>query len=314
MRALVRDKDSAKAQPWVDRVALVEGNANSEEDLVRALESVDVAYYLLHSMGKGEEFERAEAEMALTFANAIRSAGTGRVVFLGALHPVVDDLSPHLRSRTRVGQILSSSGALTACVQAGMVFGDGSASYAMLRHLAERLPMVLAPSWVLNKITPISASNLVALLEGAGRVDFPRSRTFDVGGPEDVRYADLIVRYAKFFGLGPRPVVTAPVVTPSVAARAVSALTPVDTQMAVHLVESLENDTVVSERDLESLLERTDGEALKLDTIEDAFAASARHVNPRRWWWVLAGTSTAVLGAGAVAVAGTDVKSLWLEF
>lgn len=311
VRALMRNAEDARDHPWAQKVTIVEGDATSYEDVVRALQSTDVAYYLLHSMSRGEDFEEAEAKMAQTFAQAVRRVGTARIVFLGALHPSGKDLSPHLRSRKRVGEILASSGALTAHLQAGMVLGDGSASYAMLRHLAERLPAVVAPDWVLNRITPISARNLIRFLEAAGRVEFPRSRTFDIGGPEDVAYADLIVRYAKVFRLGPRPVMVAPIVSHRVAAEAIGAITPVDTHMAVHLVESLENDTVVSERDLEELIAKTDGAPVQLDTIEQAFAASAADIDARRWWRVAGGVSAAVLVAAGVALAGTEVNSRW---
>lgn len=123
VRALMRDADGAQDQPWVDQVTIVEGDATSYEDVVRALENTDVAYYLLHSMSRGEDFEEAEAKMARTFADAVRQAGTDRIVFLGAVHPSGEDLSPQVRSRKRVGEILTSSGALTAHLQAGMVLG-----------------------------------------------------------------------------------------------------------------------------------------------------------------------------------------------
>lgn len=119
----MRDADDAQNQPWVDQVTIVEGDATSYEDVVRALENTNVAYYLLHSMSRGADFEEAEAKMARTFADAVRQASTDRIVFLGALHPSGEDLSPHLRSRKRVGEILTSSGTLTAHLQAGMVLG-----------------------------------------------------------------------------------------------------------------------------------------------------------------------------------------------
>ncbi|AZA11913.1 tryptophan-rich sensory protein [Corynebacterium gerontici] len=321
--ALVRSPEKARAASWADRIVeteriedvpeghirLVQGDANNPEDVAKALQGADVTYYLLHSMGAGENFHEQELETARSFAEAVNKSGVPRVVFLGGLHPE-GELSDHLESRKQVGEILLGTNALTLCLQAGVVLGSGSASFAMLRHLSERLPGVVAPKWIRNRITPISLRNLLFYLQQAALVDVPRSRTFDIGGPEDVSYIEMLQRYARHFRLGPRPAIVAPVTTPELGAHWIGFVTPVHTKMAKPLIGSLLHDTVVKERDLQEIAGLP---PQGLDTLEDAFDAARPDFDPCRWLRVLGGTSVAVVTAAGLATAATRPSSLWLK-
>lgn len=220
VRVLSRDASKVRELPWGDaqNVEIVEGDASEASDVARALEDVDVAWYLLHSMSASDDFVTEEKEMASTFAQAAHDAGVSRIVYLGGLHPddePAEELSDHLRSRIEVGQVLIDSGVPTAALQAGVVIGDESSSFIMLRHLSERLPGAVAPKWIKNRIQPIAVKDAVHYLVGAADLPADVSRTFDIGGPDAMPYGSMMSRYAEATGRWfPRLVGTAPVTTP----------------------------------------------------------------------------------------------------
>lgn len=202
VRVLSRSAEKVRGLPWGDRVVangqeagpgqaeVVEGDASDAKDIARAMENVDVAWYLLHSMGDTDDFVEEEKSMADTFATAARNAGVNRIIYLGGLHPAdttTEELSDHLRSRVEVGQVLMDSGVPTAALQTGVVIGDGSSSFTMIRHLSERLPGAIAPKWVRNHIHPIAVADVMHYLVGAADLPEDVNRTFDVGGPEPFR-------------------------------------------------------------------------------------------------------------------------------
>lgn len=139
----------------------VEGDAARAAEVAKALSGVDVAWHLLHSMGDASDFAEAELDMARTFGADARKVGVARIVYLGGLHPEGEELSEHLASRVAVGEALMASGVPTAALQAGLVIGDGSSSFQMLRHLSERLPRAVAPRWVRNTIQPVAVADAV---------------------------------------------------------------------------------------------------------------------------------------------------------
>ena len=133
-----------------------------------------------------------------------------RLVYLGGLHPSGKDLSPHLRSRVAVGEILSASGIETVVLQAGIVVGSGSASFEMMRHLTNRLPAMTTPKWVHNKIQPIAIDDVLHYLAEAATADIPASRTWDIGGPDALEYGEAMQVYAQEAGLRRRIIVAIP--------------------------------------------------------------------------------------------------------
>ncbi len=171
VRVLARDARRVAAFDWGDKVEVVEGDATDPDAVGEAVRDVDVLYYLVHSMGAGKGFESADRAAATTVAEAAAAASVGRIVYLGGLHPDDVELSPHLRSRVEVGQILLDSGVPTLVLQAGVVIGSGSASFEMVRHLTEVLPYMPAPKWVRNRIQPIAVRDVLHYLLGAARVD-----------------------------------------------------------------------------------------------------------------------------------------------
>jgi uncharacterized protein YbjT (DUF2867 family) len=254
IRVLTRDSRKLAGHDWRDRVEVVEGDASSYDVLQRALDGVDAGYYLLHSMDGRPGFEQRDREMASIFARAAEDRGVGRIVYMSGLHPEGEDLSAHLASRVEVGDIFLRSGVPAAVLQAAVIVGPGSASYEMLRHLTRRLPVMLAPKWLDNRIQPIAVSDVLHYLAAA--VDLPEdtNRTFDVGGPDVLTYREMIQRFARVAGLGRRVVVTVPVLTPGLASLWVGLVTPIPSGLARPLVGSLVHEVVCHEHDLDELV------------------------------------------------------------
>ena len=249
MRVLTRSRAGLEGRPWRDDVDVVEGDATLPRRPGRALEGAEVAYYLLHSMDGQGGFVQRDRTMAQGFAAAAADAGTDRIVYLSGLHPG-GDLSEHLASRVEVGEIFLDAPVPAAVLQAGVVLGDGSASFDMLRHLTERLPAMVAPKWVDNQIQPIAVDDVVHYLVGAADLPTDINRTFDIGGPEVLTYAEMMQRYAETAGIGRRLIVSVPVLTPRLAGLWVGLVTPISAGIARPLVGSLVHDAVCHEDDV----------------------------------------------------------------
>ena len=302
VRVLTRSRSRLEGHPWHEDVEVVEGDATSPDDLGRALDGVDVAYYLLHSMdGRGSFVER-DRTMAQGFAAAAADAGTTRVVYLSGLHPP-GDLSEHLASRVEVGEIFLAGPVPATVLQAGVVLGDGSASFDMLRHLTERLPAMVAPRWVDNRIQPIAVDDVVHYLLGAADLPDDSNRTFDIGGPEVLTYADMMQRYATVAGLGRRLIVSVPVLTPRLAGLWVGLVTPISAGIARPLVGSLVHEAICHEHDAQTVIGPPPGGAADFDT---AVRSALRRVDPLLWRRTVqrgAGVIAGVVGAAAVVAA-----------
>ncbi len=254
VRVLARSPERARAFAWGDAVEIVAGDAADAGAVADATADVDVLYYLVHSMSAGADFAAADRRAARVVAEAAAGAGVRRIVYLGGLHPDDADLSPHLRSRVEVGEILLGSGVPTLVLQAGVVIGSGSASFEMVRHLTEVLPYMPAPRWVRNRIQPIAVRDVLHYLLGAARVAPEVNRTVDIGGPDVLRYGQMMNGYAVEAGLPQRAIAALPVLTPRLASHWVNLVTPIPRAIARPLVESLQNDCVVKDGDVDGLI------------------------------------------------------------
>jgi uncharacterized protein YbjT (DUF2867 family) len=253
VRALARKPDKLRDAPWRDKAEVVRGDLSDPDSLAAAFEDVDVMYYLVHSMGTSSDFVREEERSARNVAEAAEKAGVRRIVYLSGLHPT-GELSRHLRSRNAVGEILMECGVETVVLQAGIVIGSGSASFEMVRHLTDRLPVMTTPKWVRNKIQPIAIDDVLHYLAAAADAPVPKSRTWDIGGPDILEYADAMQIYAEEAGLRRRFIVALPLLTPSIASWWVGLVTPIPSGLARPLVESLEHDAVMAEHDIDDVI------------------------------------------------------------
>lgn len=279
VRVLSRNPEGLRGKVWEDQVEVFEGSASEADDMAAALEGIEVAYYLLHSMDGGGDFVSRDREMAHIFADAAKQAGVQRIVYLSGLHPT-GDLSAHLGSRVEVGDILLASGVPTAVLQAGVVLGDGSASFDMLRHLTERLPAVVAPRWLLNRIQPVAIQDVLHYLVKATDLPDEVNRTFDVGGPDVLTYAEMMREYARVTGLGSPLIATVPVLTPQLASHWVGAVTPVSAGIARPLVGSLIHEAICDEDDILDVIGAPPGGRTSYD---DAIQLATSGFDPRGW-------------------------------
>ena len=306
VRVLARHPDALEAA-WRRRVEVVEGDASRHEDAARALAGTDVAYYLLHSMDGRGDYRTRDRAMARTFADAAAAAGVGRLVYLSGLHPA-GELSDHMASRVEVGEILLASGVPTAVLQAGVVLGEVSASFDMLRHLTERLPVSFGPKWLRNHIQPIAIADAVTYLVRAADLDPGVNRTIDIGMDEQLTYVDMMRRYARVTGLLPRAVGTVPVLTPRLASLWVGLVTPVDAGVARPLVGSLIHDAVKSEDDADALLGPLPDGPLGF---EEAVIAATASVDPKRWSRTAVSVAAGVAACAVVGSLLTKPDSAW---
>jgi uncharacterized protein YbjT (DUF2867 family) len=252
VRVLVRTPSKLRDVPWAADVEIAQGDVTEYGSVRAACEGIDVLYYLVHSLGS-KGFEDLDQKGAASVARAAADAGVKRIVYLGGLRPPdvpVEELSPHLRSRTEVGRILLGSGVPTAVLQAAVILGSGSASFEMLRYLTERLPAMVTPRWVSNRIQPIAIRDVLRYLVACAQLPPEVNRTFDIGGPDVLTYREMMQRYAKVAGLRKRLIVPVGLLTPRLSSHWVNIVTPVPRSIAVPLVQSLVHEVVCHEHDI----------------------------------------------------------------
>jgi len=261
----LRRGEEGAVDPLPGRVEVEVGDASSAEALERACTGIDVAYWLVHSMDRGIDFERADRLAAERFAAAARAAGVKRVVYLGGLGADDDRLSAHLRSRHEVGTLLRGTGLDVVELRASIVIGAGSFSFDLVRTLVERLPVMICPAWLATPTQPIAIDDVVAYLAAA--IDLPPGppRTYEIGGPDRVSYGGIMREYARQRGLR-RLLIPVPVLTPRLSSLWLALVAPRYSKMGRKLIDGLKNPTVV-----------TDGAALRDFAIRPRSLAAAVH-------------------------------------
>lgn len=245
VRVLVRDPNRLDPQLQA-HVDVVTGDVGDPSTVARAAADTDVSYYLIHSMSAGDDFEERDRELASSFAEGAAEGGTGRIVYLGGLGDPDDELSPHLRSRQEVGEILRSGSVPVTELRAAIIIGSGSASFEMLRSLVEVLPAMVVPRWVdRTRCQPIAVRDVLGELVAAAEHGDQPSVVLEIGGPDVLTYREMMEVYAEEAGLRRRLIVGVPVLSPTLSSRWVSLVTPLPGQLATTLVDSLMNDVVV---------------------------------------------------------------------
>jgi len=262
------------------RTEVVEGDVLDAASLAPATGGVRTAYYLVHSMGSAAAFEEADRAAARNFGEAARAAGVARIIYVGGLGDADARLSPHLRSRQEVGEVLRASGVQTIELRASIVLGSGSLSFEMVRALVERLPVMIAPRWVAVLAQPIGINDLLAYLVAAMDQPFDGNRVFEIGGPDQVSYGFLMSEYARQRGLR-RLVVPVPILSPRLSSLWLGLVTPLYARVGRKLIDSVRNPTVV--RDDAALREfsiRPQGVA---DAMASALRNEDREIAQTRW-------------------------------
>lgn len=283
VRAVARTPGKLAEVPWRDGVEIVEGNATDPGSVRSAVAGQDVVYYLVHSLNQ-RDFVDVDRRAAHVLADAARAAGVTRIVYLGGITPDTERLSDHLASRAEVGRILLDSGVPTVALNAAVILGSGSASFEMLRYLTERLPAMITPRWVHNRIQPIAVRDVLHYLTHAATLPPQVNRSFDIGGPDVLTYLEMMRRYAVVAGLLRRVVVPVPVLTPWLSAQWVNLVTPVPRSIAIPLIESLVHEVVCHDHDIADYIpDPDDGLTHYEHAVELALMHTRNAEVPTRW-------------------------------
>jgi uncharacterized protein YbjT (DUF2867 family) len=284
VRCLVRDQSKGNALERIDGVESVLGDAMDPDAVRAAMQDVDVVYHLVHSM---ERHDFGEADQAVAENVTLAADGRAtRIVYLGGLRPPGADtggapLSRHLASRAEVGDIFLAGPVPAVVLQASIIIGSGSTSFEMLRHLAERLPVMPAPKWLDNPTQPVAIADVLHYMVAAADLPDGVNRTIDIGGPDVLTYRDLISRYARIVGQ-PTPIwLPTPVFPSGLSALAVSGLTPVSAVVAEPLLESLAHPMVCADGEPETVLPEPPGGRLDFEeAVRRALAVGPPEVTP----------------------------------
>jgi uncharacterized protein YbjT (DUF2867 family) len=234
------------------RAEIFPGDVLRLDSLVRAMEGMDAAFYLVHSMGGRSPhhhniYIENDLRAASNFIKAADSVGLKRIIYLGGLGEMGDSLSEHLTSRQQVGEILQSGKAQTTVLRAANIIGAGGAPFEMLRHLVERLPVMICPRWIDTRGQPIAVDNVVDYLLGCLLEPATTGLRLDIGGPEILTYRQLMRVYARVRGLK-RLIFSVPVLTPRLSAYWIQFMTPVPAGIVTPLLEGLKNEVVCRDR------------------------------------------------------------------
>lgn len=224
---------------------IVQGDLLDSHSLEKAMTGIEIAYYLVHSMGSKGVFEEEEQRSAENFSRAAQKAGIKKIIYLGGLSHA-KELSAHLKSRRQVGEILRMSGIPTIEFQASIIIGSGSLSFEMIRALTERLPIMTTPLWINVLAQPISIEDVIQYLVEAAQMPVRESRIFEIGGPQRMSYLDLMKEYSVQRGLR-RIIIPVPILSPGLSSLWLGLITPLYARVGKKLIESIRHETVVLE-------------------------------------------------------------------
>jgi uncharacterized protein YbjT (DUF2867 family) len=244
VRCLARDASRLQGRSWLADVELVVGDVHRPESLPEAMRGIAVAFYLVHSLGAGSDFPERDVTGARNFGAAAKSAGVGRIIYLGGLGEPGKALSVHLRSRHETGDALRECGIPVTEFRAGVIVGSGSLSFEMIRYLTERVPIMICPRWVYTRIQPIAIRTVLDYLIEALRVPGSAGRTIEIGGADVITYGEMLTFYAEVRGLR-RWLVPVPVLTPKLSSYWVHLVTPIPAAIARPLIAGLRNEIIV---------------------------------------------------------------------
>jgi uncharacterized protein YbjT (DUF2867 family) len=245
LRCLAR-QPAALAPRTSPPTEIVSGDLLDPASLDRALAGIDVAYYLVHSMGAHGDYRDTDRLAAHNFGEAARRAGVRRIVYLGGLATSDEPLSKHLKSRIETGHALRESGVPIVEFRASVVIGSGSVSFELIRALVERLPVMICPRWVSTLAQPIGIDDVLAYLAAALQLPDSESRTFEIGGADQASYGDLMREYARQRGLK-RVMISVPLLTPRLSSLWLGLVTPVYARVGRELIAGLKNRSVVTD-------------------------------------------------------------------
>jgi uncharacterized protein YbjT (DUF2867 family) len=265
---MVRDPARLQGRAWRELVEVVQADVLQPASLPSALEGIQAAYYLVHSLGSGHDFHARDLAAAEAFGRAAAAAGVQRILYLGGLGDPASQLSEHLRSRQQTGAALALGGVPVTEFRAAVIVGSGSLSFEMVRYLTERVPFMICPRWVFTRIQPISIRNVLDYLVAALQEPASIGQVLEIGGADILTYGEMMTGYAKVRGLK-RWLISVPVLTPRLSSYWVHLVTPIPAAIARPLIEGLHNEVIVRDDRARQLFP-----AIKLMTYAEAVQAA----------------------------------------
>ncbi|MFB6132709.1 MAG: NAD(P)H-binding protein [Halanaeroarchaeum sp.] len=253
VRALSRSRSNA-VEVLDSRVEVVEGDVLDRESLVGVFDDVDLAYYLIHSLGSGDEYEERDRRAAENFASSASDAGVDRVIYLGGLGETSDDLSAHLASRREVETQLAEGDYELTTFRAAIIVGAGSESFEMVRQMVSRLPVMITPKWVRTPAQPIAISDVVEYLVKAVETPETAGKTLEIGGPEVLSYEEMMRRTAAAMDRR-LYIIPVPVLTPKLSVYWIDLVTDTPPSISHPLIEGLKNPVVVTDETAQQLID-----------------------------------------------------------
>jgi uncharacterized protein YbjT (DUF2867 family) len=270
---ITRNLGSLKSR-FPENVDIVKADVMNYQELVKAMTGIDIAYYLIHSMeGSSKDWKKFVARDRLAAENFARAATycrIKRIIYLGGLSTEKmkkGELSEHLRSRNEVGEILKTSSGKVTILRAAVILGQGGGSFQMLQYLVERLPVMICPKWVATMSQPIAVDDVITYLVGCLEANDTEARTYDIGGPDPLTYADMMKRYAKVINKSIR-ILLIPFLTPRLSSYWMDLVTPLRASLARPLIDSLKHEAVVTDDSIKNII------PIKLKNFEEAVAAA----------------------------------------
>ncbi|NLI10073.1 MAG: SDR family oxidoreductase [Elusimicrobia bacterium] len=249
LKCLVRNPAEIETRSWSKSAEIIKGDVYCGLNLKNALEGTDIAYYLVHSMADTRDFEKYEEVSAFNFASAAAEAGVKKIIYLGGLAKKDEELSRHLKSRIKTGEILRSHFLNVIELRAGIIVGSGSVSFEMIRYLSERLPFVPHFRYLKkSKCQPIAIRDVLSYLLLSAEKENLSDKIIEIGGPDCLKYYEMLDIYAKVRGLK-RFHLPCPSPSPKLCGTMISIFTPIPYNISVSLLESLKNDSVKSNDD-----------------------------------------------------------------
>lgn len=257
IRCIVRNKKSLMNLNIENDIEIFEGDLSNYDDCLRALDKVDLAYYLVHSMEGStkdwKKFSEKEKKIAENFMRASSECNTNRIIYLGGLIHKNEQVSQHMLSRKKVGEILKKSKAKVTIFHAAVILGNGGSSFEMLRYLVERLPVMVCPKWVMTKCQPIFIDDVVNYLVKAIEIEETGGKEYDIGGPQILTYLNMMKIYGNIINKSIK-IITIPLLTTKISSYWIDLITPVKASLARPLIESLKHDSVVENHTIEKII------------------------------------------------------------
>jgi len=275
VRALARRPQRLKGRAWFRQVEVVAGDVMLPSTLSAAMEGVDTAYYLVHNMSSGCGYTEKELDGARNFASAAQSAGLQHIIYLGGLADPRVKIAAHMRSRIETGVTLRKGRVPVTEFRAGVIIGPGSISFEMIRFMTELLPIVPGPVWMRNKSQPIAVQNVLDYLLAALDNLNGHGQVFEIGGPDQMIYSQLMLEYARLRGLK-RMMITLPYIPLWFMAFGVGLTTPVPSRIAYALIDGLQSDSRVQESTTPKVFP-----TVKLISFHEAVTSAFAKLHPR---------------------------------